>query len=67
MSNQAMVGRWYWDIRGYEIVRTLGNEFKVEWKVITYPGCDIIIPWKVILTPIIWWKHDLDNDETWPN
>ncbi len=46
MSNQSMVGRWYWDIWGYEFVRMLGNEFKVELKVtITYLGCDIITPW----------------------
>jgi hypothetical protein len=59
MSNQSMVGRWYWDIWGYEIVRMLGNEFKVEWKVtITYLGCDIITPWNVILTYIIrWYQH----------
>ncbi len=75
MSNQSMVGRWYYNIWGYEIVKTLGNAFKVEWKVtITYLGCDIVVPWKVILTyilviltPIIRWKYDPDNDETWPN
>ncbi len=56
MSNQSMVGRWYWDIWGYEIVRTLCNEFKVEWKVtLIYVGFDINIPWKVILTYIIRW------------
>ena len=51
MSNQSMVERWYWDIWGYDIVRMLGNEFKVEWKVtLSYVGCNINIPWKVILT-----------------
>ena len=67
MSNQSMVGRWYWVIWGYEIVRMLGNEFKVEWKVsLIYVGCDNNnnIPW---LTPIIRWKVDLDNDKKWPN
>ncbi len=38
----------------YEIVRMLGNEFKVEWKVtLTYLGSNIITPRKVILTYII--------------
>ena len=32
MSNQLMVGRWFWEIWGYEIVRTLGNEFKIWMK-----------------------------------
>ncbi len=71
-----MVERWYWDIWGYEIVKTLGNKFKVEWKVtLIYLGGDINIPWKVILLYISRWywhqeldeKHDLDNDEIWPN
>ncbi len=65
MSNQSMVGRWYWDIWGYEIVWMLGNEFKVEWKVtITHLGCDIITPWKVILTYIIrwYWHQYLDEN-----
>ncbi len=56
MSNQSIVGRWYWDIWGYEIVGPQSNEFKVEWKLtVTYLGCDIIIPLKVILTNIIRW------------
>ena len=68
MSNQSILERWYLDIWMYEIVRMLGNEFKVEWKVtLTYLGGDINIPWKVILTSIIRWKHGLDNNEKLAN
>ncbi len=48
VSNQSMVGRWYWDIWGYEIARTLDNEFKVEWKVTIISG--------------MWYYHTLEAD-----
>ncbi len=56
MSNQSMVGKWYWDILGYDIVGPQWNEFKDDWKVtVIYWGCDIIVPWKVILIYKIRW------------
>ncbi len=68
MSNQSMVERWYWDILGYAIVGLLSNEFKVKWKVtLTYVGGDVNIHWMVILTSLIRWIHDLDNNDVWHN
>ncbi len=56
VSNQLMVGRWYWDVWGYEIGRMLGNEFKVELKAtITYLGYVIITLEGNINTYIIRW------------
>ncbi len=48
MSNQSMVGRWYWDIWGYEIVRMLGNEFRLNGRWFNISG--------------MWYYHTLEGD-----